>query len=103
MLPHRRDRSPSPTCASQLGVSRRTLQYSFKEVLGINPVRVPARDALERRAPRPQGRRDARRVGAGHRRANWGFWHLGHFVTEYKQMFGELPSETLRRTRRAPA
>jgi len=29
--------------------------------------------------------------------ARWGFWHLGHFVTEYKQMFGELPSETLRR------
>jgi AraC family ethanolamine operon transcriptional activator len=28
--------------------------------------------------------------------ATWGFWHLGHFVTDYKQMFGELPSTTLR-------
>ena len=85
-----------------LGVSRRTLQYSFKEVLGINPVRFL-------RAMRLNGvRRDLKGAGepAGSVQdtaANWGFWHLGHFVTEYKQMFGELPSETLRRTRRAPA
>jgi AraC family ethanolamine operon transcriptional activator len=33
--------------------------------------------------------------------ARWGFWHLGHFVTDYKQMFGELPSATLRGHARA--
>jgi AraC family ethanolamine operon transcriptional activator len=27
----------------------------------------------------------------------WGFLHLSHFAADYKAMFGELPSETLRR------
>jgi AraC family transcriptional regulator, ethanolamine operon transcriptional activator len=26
----------------------------------------------------------------------WGFWSAGHFSKDYKEMFGELPSETLR-------
>ena len=80
----------------ELGVSRRTLQYSFQEVLGINPVRFL-------RAMRLNGVRRDMRAGtapAGSVQdiaARWGFWHLGHFVTDYKAMFGELPSETLRR------
>ncbi|MCX7168971.1 MAG: AraC family transcriptional regulator [Proteobacteria bacterium] len=27
----------------------------------------------------------------------WGFRHFGHFATDYKRMFGESPSETLRK------
>jgi AraC family transcriptional regulator, ethanolamine operon transcriptional activator len=79
----------------QLGVSRRTLQYSFQEVLGLNPVRFL-------RAMRLNGvRRDLRQAkppgdAVQDLAAKWGFWHLGHFVTDYKQMFGELPSTTLR-------
>ena len=26
----------------------------------------------------------------------WGFWHLSRFAQEYRHMFGEMPSETLR-------
>ena len=29
----------------------------------------------------------------------FGFWHFGHFATEYRALFGELPSETFRRRR----
>jgi len=28
---------------------------------------------------------------------NWGFWHFGEFSRAYKDWFGELPSDTLRR------
>lgn len=93
-----RDRIAEPITVAdlcrQLGVSRRTLQYSFQEVLGINPVAFL-------RAMRLNGvRRDlkaASRAGGSVQdiAARWGFWHLGHFVTDYKRMFGELPSETL--------
>jgi AraC-like DNA-binding protein len=31
----------------------------------------------------------------------WGFWHMGHFTAAYRTMFGETPSETLRRASRA--
>jgi AraC family ethanolamine operon transcriptional activator len=79
----------------ELGVSRRTLQYSFQDVLGTNPVRFL-------RAMRLNGARRDLRAGTAPAdsvqdiAARWGFWHMGHFVTDYKRMFGELPSETLR-------
>ncbi|MCC7218147.1 MAG: helix-turn-helix domain-containing protein [Burkholderiales bacterium] len=83
----------------ELGVSRRTLQYCFQEVLGINPVAFL-------RAMRLNGvRRDLKAAACPADTvqdvaARWGFWHLGHFVTDYKRMFGELPSETRRGTLR---
>jgi len=30
---------------------------------------------------------------------NWGFWEPGRFSVEYRQMFGEKPSETIQRSR----
>jgi AraC family ethanolamine operon transcriptional activator len=78
-----------------LGVSRRTLQYSFQEVLQLNPVSYL-------RAMRLNGVRrmlksaDPERQSVQDIAARWGFWHLSHFANDYRRMFGELPSETLR-------
>lgn len=81
----------------ELGVCRRTLQYSFQDVLDLNPVK-------SLRAMRLNAvRRALKQADAGGRTtvadiaARLGFWHLSHFAAEYKAMFGELPSETLRR------
>lgn len=79
-----------------LGISRRTLQYSFQDVLDLTPVRFL-------RAMRLNGARRALKEAEAGRdtvtdiAARWGFWHLSHFATDYRAMFGEQPSDTLRR------
>lgn len=76
----------------ELGVSRRTLQYSFQQQVGMNPVAYL-------RTQRLNGARQMLKQGLNVTDAAtaWGFWHFGHFSQEYKKLFGELPSDTLRR------
>lgn len=78
-----------------LGVSRRWLQWSFNEVLGVGPkaylqlLRLnAARRMLLQASP---GRKVIDAVEA------YGFWHLSRFSHDYRHHFGELPSQTLRR------
>lgn len=81
-------------CAA-LCVSQRTLQYCFEEVLQTNPVAYLKALRLNGvRKELKQGR--AGEVVIQDIAARWGFWHLSRFAQEYRQMFGELPSETLR-------
>jgi AraC-like DNA-binding protein len=77
--------------------SERALEYAFKNVMGLTPVAYLTRLRLHR----------VRRalLAATHRSAtvsalalDWGFWHFGDFSRAYRDCFGELPSETLRRT-----
>lgn len=81
----------------ELGVSRRTLQYSFREVLRVNPVSYLR--ALRLNGVRRSLKAAADRNGGSVQdiAARWGFWHLSHFACDYRRMFGELPSETLNR------
>lgn len=78
-----------------LQVSRRTLQYSFQEILQLNPVSYLRAMRLNgvRRMLKSSG---AQRQSVQDIAARWGFWHLSHFANDYRRMFGELPSETLR-------
>ncbi|WP_072394129.1 helix-turn-helix domain-containing protein [Hyphomicrobium sp. CS1GBMeth3] len=75
-----------------LGVSRRALQYSFQETLGLKP-------STYLRAVRMNGARRAMKEASSVAEAAtlWGFWHFGRFARDYKAMFGELPSEAFRR------
>lgn len=78
------------------GVSERTLQYAFKEVMGMSPITFLTRLRLHRvRQALRTATPGTTTVTAEALR--WCFWHFGQFSKAYKNCFGELPSETLRR------
>ncbi|WP_085314976.1 helix-turn-helix domain-containing protein [Derxia lacustris] len=77
-----------------LGVSRRTLQYSFEQVLGMNPLSY-LRTLRLNGARRDLLAAAEREVKVKDVVERWGFWHLSRFSAEYRELFHELPSETL--------
>jgi AraC family transcriptional regulator, ethanolamine operon transcriptional activator len=83
------------------GVSERTLEYAFREIMGLTPVTYLIRLRLHqvRRAllAATQGSTTVSAVAL-----DWGFWHFGEFSRAYRECFGELPSDTLRRVPAAP-
>ena len=76
-------------------MSERTLQYAFKEVMGMTPVAYLTRLRLHRvrHALRTATQASTTVTTEALR---WGFWHFGDFSRAYKDCFGELPSDTLR-------
>jgi AraC family ethanolamine operon transcriptional activator len=78
------------------GVSERTLEYAFKEVMRLTPVTYLIRLRLHRvRRVLLAATQGSTTVST--EALNWGFWHFGEFSRAYKDCFGELPSDTLRR------
>jgi AraC family transcriptional regulator, ethanolamine operon transcriptional activator len=78
------------------GVSERSLEYAFKKILGLTPVAYLTRLRLHRvRQALLAGTQGSTTVSV--EALNWGFWHFGEFSRAYKDCFGELPSDTLRR------
>jgi len=78
------------------GVSERTLEYAFQKVMGITPVAYLTKLRLHRvRQALRMATRGSTTVSV--QALNWGFWHFGDFSRAYRDCFGELPSETLRR------
>jgi AraC-like DNA-binding protein len=78
------------------GVSERTLEGAFKEVMRLSPVAYLTRLRLHRvRAALLAAEPGATQVSV--EALKWGFWHFGEFSRAYKRCFGELPSQTLQR------
>jgi AraC-like DNA-binding protein len=82
-------------CAG-IGVAERTLRASCEEHLGMGPIRYltlrrmhQVRKALLLADP---SRSTVTRIVTDH-----GFWELGRFSVAYRALFGEAPSETMRR------
>jgi len=84
-------------CAAT-GVSERTLRNCCQEHLGMAPIRYLwlRRMHLARRALVKGDPAAATVTGIA---MDYGFWELGRFATEYRVLFGEPPSATLRRSR----
>jgi transcriptional regulator GlxA family with amidase domain len=95
-LAHTTERLYVTDLCEAAGVSERTLQYAFKEVMGMTPVAYLTRLRLHRvrQALRAATHRSTTVTAEALR---WGFWHFGDFSRAYKACFAELPSETLRR------
>lgn len=83
------------------GVSERTLEYAFNEVMELTPVAYLIRVRLHRvRQALLAATPGSTTVSAEALR--WGFWHFGEFSRAYRNCFNELPSETLRQRRAEP-
>jgi transcriptional regulator GlxA family with amidase domain len=77
-------------------VSERTLEYAFKEIMGLTPMNYLVRLRLHRvRQALLSAAPESTTISI--EALNWGFWHFGEFSRAYKDCFGELPSDTLRR------
>lgn len=81
-----------------VGASPRKLGYCFQEVVGTSPMHYWRAMRLNRvrRALKRGDQNSIYDVAVQH-----GFWHFSQFSLDYKRHFAELPSETLRRARRA--
>lgn len=77
-----------------LGISRRTLDYHIKTVSGLGPRQYLNRFRLNAVRRELKLAEPNRRVGEVARR--WGFHHLGQFSTDYRKLFGECPSDSLK-------
>ncbi len=80
--------------AIAMGASRREIEYSFRENFGLSPRQLLEKIRLN------AIRRELRETGASSRgqvtriAMDHGITHLGRFPALYRQLFGELPSET---------
>ena len=95
-LAHAGDRLYVTDLCVATGFSERTMQYAFQEVMGMSPLAYLTRLRLHRvRQALRMATQGSTTVSA--EALNWGFWHFGDFSRAYRDCFGELPSETLRR------
>ncbi|WP_164658475.1 helix-turn-helix domain-containing protein [Tropicibacter sp. Alg240-R139] len=87
------------TLASSVGVSRRRVFQVFKSELGIGPRRF--REVVRLNALRNHLLRETPESNSVTLLANdYGFSELGRLAGTYRKTFGELPSETLKRSYR---
>ncbi len=93
----------SPTVselARRLDVSERSLRSIFVDYLGMSPYQyLLARRLNHARQLLLNSDRDELTIGEA--AAEVGFWDCGRFAAKYRRLFGELPSETLRRKQSA--
>ena len=81
--------------ALNLKVSERTLLYAFKDRFDIGPKTFMKFLKLNHLHIRLHQLKNKLPIASIARDS--GFWHLGQLYKDYKNLFGELPSETLKK------
>ncbi|OEU48446.1 MAG: hypothetical protein BA866_02225 [Desulfobulbaceae bacterium S5133MH15] len=88
-----------PVTVSQLcgitRVSERTLQYAFREQYSVSP-KTYLKNFRLNGARRELFSSDLDTIRVNDVASIWGFWHMGQFASDYRKLFGELPSDTLK-------
>jgi AraC family ethanolamine operon transcriptional activator len=84
----------------QAGVSERTLRSIFLEYYGLPPHRYMMVYRLHQ-ARTVLLRESLTNTTVSNIAAQFGFWHFGRFAREYRKLFGESPSQTIKKTRSA--
>ena len=85
-----------PEICQAIGVAERTLRVSCEEHLGMGPIRFLTLRRMHL-VQRALSRAEPSSVTVTRIVADHGFWELGRFAVAYRTLFGESPSETLRR------
>ncbi|MDD2925725.1 helix-turn-helix domain-containing protein [Rhodoferax sp.] len=80
----------------QLGSSPRALQDCFRKHVGLSP-KAYLKAVKLNQARRELRCADSTCASVSDVAVRYGFWHLSQFAADYRWLFGELPSETLRR------
>lgn len=86
------------TIAARAGVSVRSLYAGFRRHRGLSPMACLRTIRLERARADLLSPSEAA-IGVTGVALRWGFGHLGQFSADYRARHGELPSQTLKRTR----
>jgi AraC-like DNA-binding protein len=93
-----RANAAEPVTADQMalvaGVSLRSLYAGFKEYCGVSPMQYLRTLRLDFARNALLNEPDCNIAAIAMR---WGFGHLGRFSIEYKERFGESPSQSVRR------
>jgi AraC-like DNA-binding protein len=82
--------------AQAVGVSQKTLELAFREVMNTTPGKYLVLTRLNH-AHHALAYADKTSTSVTDVAMSLGFSHMGRFAGAYKQLFGELPSETLER------
>ncbi|MGI9629322.1 MAG: helix-turn-helix domain-containing protein [Longimicrobiales bacterium] len=91
-----------PELARLVGVSQRTLQYAFQSAVGITPVTYLRRHRMHG-AHRQLMKQGPGETSVSRAALTHGFTELGRFAVEYRTLFGQSPSQTLRTPYTTPA
>ena len=74
-----------------------TLERAFKEQFGVSPKRYLVATRLSGAHRALLDRNDTRSITDI--AFDWSFWHMGKFASDYKIMFGQVPSQTRQSSR----
>lgn len=81
--------------SNMVGISERTLRTAFAEYFGIGPTKY-LKIRILREARKSLRKADPSKSSVTDVAVGLGIWEFGRFARDYKMLFGECPSDTLR-------